>query len=62
MHLKFEKIRYKSKKLFSKCDDFCIVSYVFRCAENEYQLEKSKKYHLLVILASKLGISLQIRP
>ena len=40
------------EKKNSICEIFYIVSYVFRCAENEYQLEKLKKNQLLVFLAS----------
>ena len=43
-----------------KNDDLYIVSYPVQCAENDCQLEKSKKWHLEVNLAPKLAISSQI--
>ena len=45
------------KNKISKFELFYIVSYVVRCAEHEYQLRISKKYHLVAILAEKRVIS-----
>ena len=60
LHLKLYKIKETVKNENLKNDDLYIESYVFRCAENDYQLKKSKKFNLKVNLAPKQVISSRI--